>query len=105
MAIGVAAGLALGELIWVLLAANDPATTQQDSPVKPRLIAHWPLDGHARDLVGTNHGKIICATHAKDSHGNENGAMHFDGIDDFIRLKESLPDMTSMTLTAWIRFE
>jgi len=105
MAIGVAAGLALGGLIWVLLAANDPATTQQDSPAKPRLIAHWPLDGNARDLVGTNHGKIIGATPAKDRHGNENGAMHFDGINDFIRLKESLPDMTSMTLTAWIRFE
>lgn len=54
------------------------------------LIAYYPLDGHALD-VGSHHhhGKIFGAEPTTDRNGRAEGAMCFDGQDDYTDLGNS----------------
>jgi len=53
------------------------------------LIAHYPLNGHARDISGNDlHGTVYGATPAKDRHGREKGCYSFDGSD-YISIKDN----------------
>lgn len=72
------------------------------------LIAYYPLDGHAMDVGShSHHGKIFGAEPIKDRSGRAEGAMHFDGRDDYIDLgnsKKLKPDFP-ITIVAWVRFD
>jgi len=72
------------------------------------LMAYYPLDGDAQDHSGNgNHGVVSGATPTADRAGVENGALHFDGIDDFVEVANSdtvnVHGETSLTLAAWIK--
>lgn len=52
------------------------------------LIAYYPLDGTAEDVVGGHDGLVFGATSAVDRFGVAGRAMRFDG-NDFIRVDDS----------------
>lgn len=71
---------------------------------EPNLVAHWKFDegsgGTAYDSAGDNDGTVNGATWTS---GKINGALDFDGVDDYVRINDS-PELSppKITLTAWI---
>jgi len=54
------------------------------------LIGYYPFNGDANDYSGNaNHGIINGATFTQDRNGNQNNALYFDGINDFVDLGTS----------------
>lgn len=68
------------------------------------LVAHYPLDGDGNDISGNGyHGVTITATPTEDRFGNPTGAYHFDGSQ-YIEVPHTAPfNLTSVTVSAWIR--
>lgn len=72
------------------------------------LIAHYRMDGNANDnsgnnLHGTASGNIAGMT---DRHGVANGALYFDGTDDYIRVtRHALLEPNVVTVCAWVKPE
>ncbi len=65
---------------WIVLSFS----TAQNAD---NLLAYYPLNGTADDISAFNHHGIVKGTTAvKDRFGNENGALFFDGINDFIQI-------------------
>ncbi|MFC2137320.1 LamG domain-containing protein [Bacteroidota bacterium] len=69
-------------------------------------IGYWPLDGNADDLSsnnndGTNYGAL--PTNGKDD--NPNGALNFDGTNDYIEILETaaLEGMAELSISMWIK--
>jgi len=79
-------------------------TTWETEPV-PNLISHWKFDegegSIAYDSVGNNHGTIHGA---QWTVGQINGALSFDGANDYVRVgdSESLHLTSGATLSAWV---
>lgn len=70
------------------------------------LVAHYRLDGDARDSSGNAfHGQILGPAPAADRFGVTNQALWFDGIRDFINCgsPEAFAFETNFTLTAWVK--
>jgi hypothetical protein len=63
------------------------------------LVAHYQFNGNANDASGNgNHGTVHGgATYAEDWFGNPNGALVFDGVDDYVEL----PNESNFSLTTW----
>jgi hypothetical protein len=69
------------------------------------LIGFWPFNGNAQDQSSlANHGEVNGATLTTDRCDKRNSAYEFNGIDNFIEVKdsESLSNMNSITMSAWI---
>ncbi len=67
-------------------------------------IAYYPFSGNANDAIGTRHGTVLNATLAPDRFGNANSAYDFNGSSSEIDLfPQPFPDMTNMTITAWVQ--
>jgi hypothetical protein len=69
------------------------------------LIGFWPFNGNAQDQSSlANHGEVNGATLTTDRCEKRNSAYEFNGIDNFIEVKdsESLSNMNSITMSAWI---
>lgn len=70
------------------------------------LLAHFPLDGNANDVSGNNVPAVVNGpVAAMDRFGNPNGAMRFDGVDDFIELNNdaALIDSGAFTISIWAK--
>ncbi len=69
------------------------------------LVGWWPFNGNANDESGNgNHGTVNGATLAADRFGNAGKAYSFDGVNDWISVKDTLDyyDLTSnFTLSSW----
>ena len=78
-------------------AASTPA------PIQPPhgLVAWWPGDGNADDVIGGNHGTLLNgATFAPGIVGQ---AFSFDGSGAYVRIPDSVSlDVPSSTVAAWI---
>ena len=68
------------------------------------LVAYWPGEGNANDIVGGNHGTLLNgATFAAGEIGQ---AFSFDGVDDFVAVSDSanLDNITgALTIDVWIK--
>ena len=66
------------------------------------LVAHWKLDGNANDSVGSNHGAIYGAT---PTTGQIDGALDFDGVNDYIYYGDILDNeiRDEFTIGVWIK--
>jgi len=54
------------------------------------LVAYWPFNGNANDESGNkNDGIVYGASLTSDRFGNMNSAYNFDGINDYIFIKDS----------------
>jgi hypothetical protein len=67
------------------------------------LIAQYSFNGDAHDnsgneINGTIHGATLC----EDRHGNKDSAYQFDGVNDYIKFGQDVPDMKEMTICAWV---
>ncbi|MHC1766691.1 MAG: immunoglobulin domain-containing protein [Verrucomicrobiia bacterium] len=70
-------------------------------PLPTGLVAWWPGDGDARDIIGTNHGTLMNG--ATFTEGIVGQAFRFDGVDDQFRAPTlGLPvGASDRTLEAW----
>ena len=70
------------------------------------LVAYYPLDGSGEDRTeGKRHGKLVGPVPAADRHGDEKGALHFDGVDDMIIIDPPPPlNKTGATISVWALF-
>jgi hypothetical protein len=79
------------------------------SPKEPEIAAYYEFNGSAEDASGNeNHGEIYNnATFTQDRFGNENGAIYFDGINDYIEIpiSQSLRIQDEITMNLWINVE
>ena len=69
------------------------------------LVAYYPFNGNANDESGNgHHGSIISnPVFIPDRHGNQNSALSFDGIDDWIEVNSSsLFPSDAITICYWI---
>jgi len=69
------------------------------------LVAYYPFNGNANDESGNeHHGSIISnPVFITDRHGNQNSALSFDGIDDWIEVSSSsLFPSDAITFCYWI---
>lgn len=68
------------------------------------LIAYYPFDGDANDKIEGNNGTVFGAMLTTDRKGKANSAYDFDGVDDYIEVKNStaLTDMQNITLNVWV---
>ena len=74
--------------------------------ILPGLVAYYPLQGNAHDVNGGHDGTMYGPVNAEDRYGNPQGALEFDGIDDYIELAdESSFDLTDFTISMWVRIE
>lgn len=69
------------------------------------LIVHLPFAGNADDASGNNHhGTVYGPVLTTDRLGNPGAAYLFDGIDDYIRVEDTLPlrlNNTDFSLSVW----
>lgn len=64
------------------------------------LVAWYPLNGSAKDLVNMNDGTVYGATPAQ---GLNQLCYSFDGVDDYIRTPKPIIEST-LTVSAWVYF-
>ncbi len=60
---------------------------QQEYPQPPCVIGYWPFDGNTNDSTIYENDAVSFggpATYAADRFGNPNGAISFDGADDYL---------------------
>ncbi len=88
-------------------------TTESETPFLDQtdnLVGYWSFSGNANDESGRgNNGIITEAILINDRFGSPNSAYYFDGIDDYISIKEvngfdefDDPE-TEFTLSAWCK--
>ncbi|MCK4903372.1 MAG: LamG domain-containing protein [Candidatus Marinimicrobia bacterium] len=102
---------ALMMVIILLIVSGCNKTTESDTPspnLTDDLVAYWSFTGNTDDDSGNGHvGILKGATLIDDRFGNANSAYYFDGIDDYITIKETdgFDDFddpeTEFTLSAW----
>src|SRR5438477_3006592 len=74
------------------------------SPAGAGLVAWWPGDGNATDIVGTNNGILQGGATANRS-GLIASAFTFDGTNNYIQFPDSAVfHPTNLTIEAWVRF-
>ena len=72
------------------------------------LIAHWPLDGDARDVSGFgHHGTVMGAAAVPDRNGRPQTALAFDGVDDAVQIPSTpvLNVQSAITVAFWMRID
>lgn len=88
---------------WGALHVPTPTPTPTPTPEPPPagLIAWWPGDGHANDVVGENNGTLKGSYAA----GKVGEAFSFDGIDDFVLVEDSpvLNITGDITMMLWAK--
>jgi len=82
--------------------------TEYIEPINRTLIAHWALDEAEGDIaynsINDNHGIISGNPTWQTNSGQVNGALEFDGIDDYVSTPFVLnPGEVSFSASAWIR--
>jgi hypothetical protein len=68
------------------------------------LLAYYPFDGNAQDFSGNdNHGILSGASQVSDRFGEE-GAVSFDGVDDYFIVNSTLLSAikSDMTISMWV---
>lgn len=84
--------------LYVLSFSWGVAGQMEISDVPSGLVAYYPLNGSANDASGLeHHGTIYGATFVASRWGEVNGALRFDGLDDYVRV----PAHADFNLEAW----
>lgn len=68
------------------------------------LVAHYPFNGDATDVIGGNNGTVVGAELTTDRFGNEQSAYQFSGNGDYVAIDHF--DLTdTFTITAWVKID
>ncbi len=86
--------LLLSTLIAISSSLNAQNLTQG-------LIGHWPLDGNANDISGSNNGTITGAWFVNDRFSNSSKAIHF-GSGDYISIP-SIGSHSKISFSFWVK--
>lgn len=73
-----------------------------------KLIMYLPFNGNGNDESGNgNNGIIDGAAFVNDRFGNSNSALHFDGFNDYVLIKNSpsLNFQNAITISFWIKLD
>lgn len=71
-------------------------------------VAYYPFTGNAHDLSGLgNHGVVYGAQLTQDRFGKSNRAYYFDGVNDYINVKNNsiLNFQEEITVSFWMRID
>jgi hypothetical protein len=69
------------------------------------LVAYYPFNGDANDESGNgNNGTVNGAILTSDRFSQPNSAYLFNGVNSYIQLEKNFPDMTNMTVSAWVQY-
>ncbi len=71
--------------------------------LKDGLVAYYPFNGNAEDESGNgNDGTVNGATLTEDRFGNKESAYSFDGVNDYIEIKNTkIMNPNYITISAW----
>ncbi len=68
------------------------------------LVLHYPLDGNSKDDSGRgNDGRVRGAIATADRFGRMQGALRFDGHDDYIVTRSEVPVSEEYSVSLWVR--
>lgn len=87
---------------WAEVALAFQSSLAED----PGLLAHFPLDGDAREVAGPLlDGEIHGPRPTEDRFGNPGGALQFDGEDDYVKVPLDINPsrFPELTIVAWAR--
>lgn len=90
--------------LYALLFVFNICNAQAD--LKKGLQAYYPFNGNANDASGNNNHPIFNnATITSDRFGTPNSAYHFNGVYQYMRIKNvpSLNFANQVTLSVWVR--
>ena len=68
------------------------------------LVSYWPMDGHFRDIKGTNHGTANGGVTFGGSLVAA-GAGSFDGVDDYAQMSSFMNGYTQFTFEHWFKMD
>jgi len=66
------------------------------------LVAYYPFDGNANDMVGTNNGTVFGATLTANNAGTSNSAYYFSNFNYIALPSTAPPNSNSRTLSLWV---
>lgn len=70
------------------------------------LVSYYPLNSNGSDQGPNSINAIVEGTEAAyDRKGNANGAIYFDGTDDFIKVENFFKVSEMQTIAFWVRFK
>ena len=84
-----------------VMAQNIPSYVPKDN-----LVGFWPFNGNANDESGNgNNGTVNGATLTADRNGVANSAYSFDGIGNYIDVKNSqtIANVPNLSISTWIK--
>ena len=86
--------------------APKPTPDKPTTTLEEATVINVPLDGEANDQgPGKINGIVSGALPAEDRHGNSNGALHFDGINDYVDLGTTIKTDSISTISVWAKFD
>ena len=89
-------------IVALLFATNVFGQNLPSYLPKDGLVGWWPFNGNANDESGNgNHGIVNGTTLTSDRLGNSNSAYSFDGISNYIVVKNITTNLESFTLSGW----
>ena len=68
---------------------------------RAQLVSHWTFDGDLLDAEGPNDGTFFGGDEplfVEGYDGTENGAVFFDGVDDYVQIPDD-PDSPTLALS------
>src|ERR1041384_589849 len=69
------------------------------------LLAYYPFNGNANDATGNGYdGVVHGAVLTQDRFSVTNRAYLFNGTSSYIQVNKLLPDMTNLTISAWVQY-
>lgn len=90
--------------LCILLLSSNVSLAQVD--LDQGLKAYYPFNGNANDESGNNNNPVVNnATITADRFGNPNSAWHFNGVYQYMRIKNS-PSLNfgrQITLSVWVK--
>ena len=91
--------------LLLILAAGSTVWAAGCTPAPAGLVAWWPGDGNANDIVGTNNGSLMGGATANTA-GYVGLAFHLNGTNNFVQIPDSpVFHPTNFTIEAWVRFD
>lgn len=96
----------LGGGTYALFFAGSPQPNGAGSVnLSKGLVGHWKLDGNAKDSTPySNDGVVSGATATTDYEGTANGAMSFNGTNQYVRIlaNSALKPTVQITVATWL---
>ena len=85
--------------------APDVTNTFDVLVIPAGLVAWYPLDGNANDVVGSNHGTVTEATTTTDRFGQADAAYYFDGWGDYLTMTGASTEIQNSPISISLWFQ